>query len=53
MFWIFAAILLILTGLAGVLPFLNNHRGGSLVLLFVGLAVVSTVFVVPRAKKTT
>jgi hypothetical protein len=49
-FWIFGAILIILSGLVRPIPFLNNHRGDSLVLAFVSIAIVGTLLLVPREK---
>jgi|ERR1700730_4837912 len=48
-FWIFGGILIILNG---VVPFLNKYRGVSLVVVFVGIAVVGTLLLVPRRKNT-
>src|SRR5215475_4854105 len=50
-FWIFGAILINLSAFARVVPFLNNHRGEPLMLVFVGAALIGTVLLVPRRKR--
>ena len=47
-FWIFGAILIILSGLVRPIPYLNNHRGDSLVPAFISIAIVGTALLVPR-----
>jgi hypothetical protein len=47
--WMFGGILVILNG---VVPFLNKYRGVSMMVVFVAIAVVGTLLLLPRQKST-